>query len=75
MLQGITDVLTSIGEFFSSLIDFVGGLIQDLVNFVTSLATVGSDIGSFLSGIPVYVTTGILSLVALMVVLRVVGRD
>lgn len=75
MLQGITDVLTSIGEFFSSIVDFVGGLIQDLVNFVTSLATVGSDIGTFLSGIPVYVVTGILSLVALMIVLRVVGRD
>lgn len=75
MLQGITDVLTSIGEFFSSIVDFIGGLINDLVNFVTSLVTVGSDIGNFLSGIPVYVTTGILSLVALMIVLRVVGRD
>lgn len=75
MLDGIFQVLSAIGDFFSSIIDFVSGLIQGLIDFVTSLASVPSSIQSILGGFPPYLVTGILGLIALMIVLRVVGRD
>lgn len=75
MLQGITDILTQIGEFFASVVDFVGGLISDLVSFVQSLLSVPAQIQTILGGFPAYVVAGILGLIALMIVLRVVGRD
>lgn len=75
MLQGITDVLTSIGEFFSSVVGFFTDLISDLVSFVQSLIAVPSQIVSVIGGFPLYFITGIGTLVAIMIVLRVVGRD
>lgn len=75
MLQGITDVLTSIGEFFSSVVGFFTDLISDLVSFVQSLIAVPAQIASVIGGFPLYFITGIGTLVAVMIVLRVVGRD
>lgn len=75
MLQGIFDVLTAIGDFFASIIDFVGGLIDGLIQFVTSLGSIAGDVTSLMGGLPAYLLAGILSLIAIMVVLRVVGRD
>lgn len=75
MLQGITDVLTSIGDFFASVVGFFTDLISDLVSFVQSLIEVPSQIASVIGGFPLYFITGIGSLIAIMIVLRVVGRD
>lgn len=75
MLQGITDVLSSIGDFFASVVGFFTDLISDLVSFVQSLIEVPSQIASIIGGFPLYFITGIGSLIAIMIVLRVVGRD
>lgn len=75
MLQGIFDVLASIGDFFASVVGFVSDLINDLVSFVQSLLEVPTQIATVLGGFPMYFIAGITSLIAIMIVLRVVGRD
>lgn len=75
MLQGIFDVLASIGDFFASVVGFVSDLINDLVSFVQSLLEVPAQIATVLGGFPLYFIAGITSLIAVMIVLRVVGRD
>lgn len=75
MLDGIFQVLADIGEFISGIVDAILGFIDNLVGFVEQLLTVGSQITTILGGFPVFFITGIVTLVALMVVLRVVGRD
>lgn len=75
MLQGIFDVLASIGDFFASVVGFVSDLINDLVSFVQSLLEVPAQIATVLGGFPLYFIAGITSLIAIMIVLRVVGRD
>lgn len=75
MLDGIFQVLADIGSFFASVVDAILGFIDNLVSFVEQLLGVGQQIGSILGGFPVFFITGVLLLVALMVVLRVVGRD
>lgn len=75
MLDGIFQVLTTIGDFFSSVGSFLVSFIQDLVGFVTQIGTVGGQVTSILGGLPAYFVTGILSLIAVMVLLRVLGRD
>lgn len=75
MLQGIFEVLASIGDFFASVVGFVSDLINDLVSFVKSLLEVPTQIAIVLGGFPMYFIAGITSLIAVMIVLRVVGRD
>lgn len=75
MLQGIFDVLTSIGDFFAGIIDFITGFFEDLVGFVQELAGVGSQISSFLGAFPVAFLASIAGLIVIMVLLRVLGRD
>lgn len=75
MLDGIFSVLEAIGSFFSSIVDAVMGFVDDLVQFAIQLGTIGSQISSILGGFPAYFLAGILMLIAIMVLLRVVGRD
>lgn len=75
MISGIFDVLTSIGDFFVSIGTFIGDFLSDLVSFVTNLTSVGGQVTSLLTGLPAYLITGIASLIVIMVLLRVLGRD
>lgn len=75
MLDGIFSVLESIGSFFSGIIDAIMGFIDDLVQFAQTLGTAAGQISSILGGFPGYFLAGILTLVAIMVLLRVIGRD
>lgn len=75
MLDGIFNVLAEIGNFFSSVIDAIVGFIDDIVQFAISLAGIAGQVTSVLGGFPVYFVTGIITLIGIMVLLRVVGRD
>lgn len=75
MLNGIFQVLTSIGDFFSSIGEFLVSFISDLVGFVQQIGSIGSQVTSFMGGLPAYFVAGILSLIVIMVLLRVLGRD
>lgn len=76
MLQTIQDVLIDIGNFFTSIVDFITGFFEDLVGFVKQLGSLATQFTQIMTGsFPAYFITGILSLVAIMILLRVLGRD
>lgn len=77
MLSSIFDILKSIGDFFSMLIDIVIDLFTGLVDFMKTLATVPALFSSVLggSGLPVVITSGIIGVVAVVIILRIIGRD
>lgn len=75
MLDGIFNVLTAIGDFIGSCVNAVLGFIDDIVQFAVSLGEIGSQVGSILGGFPVFFVSGIATLIGIMVLLRVVGRD
>lgn len=75
MIDGILQVLQSIGDFFASVGGFIVDFFGDLVSFVQNLGTISVQMTTLMSGLPAYIITGILSLVVIMVLLRVLGRD
>ena len=75
MLDGIFQVLTTIGDFFASIGSFLTSFISDLVGFVKQIGSIGSQVGSMMGGLPAYFITGVLGLIVIMVLLRVLGRD
>lgn len=75
MLENIQNVLNSIAEFFAGVVDFVVGFVGDLVGFVKQLGSMGSQLTQIMGGMPIYFIAGIGSLVVIMVLLRVLGRD
>lgn len=76
MLQTITDVLISIGDFLSSVVNFIVDFLADLVSFVSQLLNIGTIFTDMFSGaFPSYFVGGLLSLIVIMVLLRVLGRD
>lgn len=76
MLETIQNVLIDIGNFFTSVVDFITGFFEDLVGFVKQLGSLATQFTDIMSGsFPAYFIAGVLSLVAIMVLLRVLGRD
>lgn len=75
MLDGIFQVLTSIGVFFANVGGFLSDFISDLVGFVKQLGSMADQISTMLGGFPAYFITGVVALIAIMVLLRVLGRD
>lgn len=77
MLSSIFSVLKSIGDFFTMLMDIVLELFTGLASFVHSLLQVPDLFRSLFSssGLPVVFVTGIVGIVAVVVILRIVGRD
>lgn len=75
MIDGILQILQSIGDFFASIGGFIVDFFGDLVSFVQNLGTISAQITTLMGGLPAYFITGILSLIVIMVLLRVLGRD
>lgn len=75
MLDGIFNVLADIGDFFASVVDAIVGFIDDLVQFAISLGEIAGQVSTILGGFPVFFVTGILTLIGVMILLRVIGRD
>lgn len=75
MIDGILQVLQTIGDFFASIGGFIVDFFGDLVSFVQNLGTISAQITTLMGGLPAYFIAGILSLIVIMVLLRVLGRD
>lgn len=76
MLASIKEILSNIGNFFSTVIDYVVGFIEDLVYFMGKLASSVTDALALLDDIfPVEIITIFGSLIAVVVILRILGRD
>lgn len=74
MLQGIFDVITSIGEFFSDIGNVIADFFSDVVAFVEQLSLAPQMVLVFFANTPVYFVSGILGLLGVIVFLRIINR-
>ena len=77
MLSAIYNGISRIVEFFDMLIDIVVDLFTGLVDFMKTLAQLPLFISSTFSnsGLPAPLIAGIVSIVAVVIILRIIDRD
>lgn len=75
-MSDIIYIIQSIGNFFSSIGDFIVGFFQDTVNFLDYLTNlIPNFFNTYFSGFPVFFITGLLALITILVLIRILGRD
>lgn len=75
MLSSIASILSDIGNFFSSIVSFITKLFSDLVYVVQLIGQTVSEIPGYFSWLPVPIVAGLVSLFAIVVIYKVLGRD
>lgn len=74
-MNGILEFFEAIGNAITAVIDFVIGLFQDLVYMVTLLVKVVANFPSYFSWLPAPVIALLVSLVAIIVIYKILGRE
>lgn len=75
MLQTLVDFFLGLADVISSLIDFVIGLITDLVYVVTLCGQFVLKIPLFFSWLPSEVVAVVVTIFAIVVIYKVLGRE
>lgn len=75
MLQTIADVLKGIADFIVSLVDFVISFIGDIVYIIKLTAEAVAKIPEYFSWLPSACVTLIVSIFAVVVIYKVLGRE
>lgn len=76
MLNAIKQTTQQIADFFSSVIDFVVGFIKDTVSFIAKIPEAVEDVTDLASSFfPPEILALFVSALAVVVILRVLGRD
>lgn len=75
MLGKIVDGITAICDFFATLFDVVLTLIKDIASFTTQLIKLPSFLTDTLSFLPTVFLVGLGGILAIIILLRVLGRD
>lgn len=75
MLNTIKDFIVSIGDFFLTIWDFVIGIFEDIAYLIKLLGKAVVSIPKWLSWLPAEVVALIVAGLAVVVILRVLGRD
>ncbi len=74
-MQGILDVLVSIGEVIVSLVDFIISFIGDLLFVIQLLGTLLLQIPSLLGWFPSAFLTLLITTFGIVVIYKVLGRE
>lgn len=74
MLSGISDFLNNIFSFFQIIFDFVVTFVKDLIYFIGILLQTPVLISSFFSWLPQVIMVFLLSMLALVIILRIADR-
>lgn len=76
MFGGIINAIKGFFDLVSTLVEFIFGFLQDMVNFAQQLVLVPvTVVNAFDSVLPMQVVSYISVLIGAVVVLRVLGRD
>lgn len=75
MLSTIKDYIATIGEFFSSIFDFVVGFFEDVAYIIKLTAEFVAKIPSYFDWLPEPVLALIISIFAVVVIYKVLGRE
>lgn len=75
MLQTITDFISSIGEFFASIYNFVISFFEDIVYVIQLVGKFVLQIPSYFSWLPAEVLALVVSIFSVVVIYKVLGRE
>lgn len=75
MLRDIFDVIKNIGNFFTSIVDFVIDFFGDLVYVIDLLADTIVSIPDYLGFFPSVLIAAVVSLVSIAVIFKILGRE
>lgn len=74
-MQTIIDWLKNIGEMFSSVFDFVIGIVEDLAYVAGLLVDFVTQIPDYFSWLPAEVLAVIVTIFAIVVIYKLLGRE
>ncbi len=72
IIDGIKSIANAITSAFGFLLDFIGDLLNYVAKIVMMPVTVYNYVNQFF---PAWIVVGISSIIAVVVIIRVVGRD
>lgn len=75
MLKELIDIVKSFFTTIGKLIDFIFGMIEDLIYVIKLLGEVTVELPNFFSWLPPEILAIILSIVAIIVIYKVIGRE
>ena len=75
MLESILNTLTSIGDFFASIIEWVADFIEDLVQMAKYLGQAVVEFPTYFNWLPSSVLAILITLVGIVVIYKFLGRD
>lgn len=75
MLESIKEFFLSFGNILKSLVDFVIGLIEDIVSVVKLVGTFVLKIPDFFSWLPAQVIALIVAAFSVVVIYKILGRE
>lgn len=75
MLEYIANLLSSIGQFFSSIGEFIVDMFLDIAYVVSLMKEVSPFIGNFLSIFPGVVISLITATLGIVIIYKFVGRE
>lgn len=75
MLETIKNILFSIGDFFTSIYEFVIGLFEDLVFIIKACGKVLSFIPNAFSWLPAPILALIIAIFGVVVIYKIAGRE
>lgn len=75
MLQEIRDILVAIGDFFTTVIDFVIAFFKDLVYMVKLVGETITQLPEYLDWLPAGLVGGLLAIFAVVIIYKILGRE
>ena len=75
MFEFISNILTNIANFFSSVWDFITHVFEEIVYIIQLLGTTISSIPSYFTWLPGSVVALIILTISIVVIYKVMGRE
>lgn len=75
MFDSILSTLDSIGSFFTWIWDLLVSYFNELINFFSMVAVVFSNIGAYISWLPVYITGTVSTIITIAILYKILGRE
>lgn len=75
MLKDIFEILKSIGDFFVTIGQFLYDFVKDIIYMIELVGEAVAQIPDYISWLPVEVVTIIVSIFAIVVIYKILGRE
>lgn len=75
MLKDIFEILKSIGDFFVTIGQFLFDFVKDIIYMIEIVGEAVVQIPDYISWLPVEVVTIIVSIFAIVVIYKILGRE